>query len=87
MLKELNEWYEENGFGANVTVLEDRLNLFKNNFTEVDIRKEIENRRNLAKIIRNGRDMGYLFHNKHYDFNYQQNFVLNPPVVLTKVNN
>ena len=40
-----------------------------------------------TKIIRNGKDMGYLFHNKHYDFNYQQNFVLNPPVVLTKVNN
>jgi hypothetical protein len=38
-----------------------------------------------TKIIRNGKDMGYLFRNKHYDFNYQQNFIINPPVVLTKV--
>lgn len=38
-----------------------------------------------TSIIRNGVDIGYVFANHHYDFNYQQIYLLNPQVVLTKV--
>ena len=36
-----------------------------------------------TKIIRKGKDIGYLFRNRNYDFNYQSNFVLNPFVNIT----
>ncbi|CAF1040449.1 unnamed protein product [Brachionus calyciflorus] len=37
-----------------------------------------------TKIIRNGKDIGYLFRNKYYDFNYQNTYLLNPFVQVTK---
>ncbi|RNA17654.1 DBH-like monooxygenase 1, partial [Brachionus plicatilis] len=37
-----------------------------------------------TKIIRDGQDIGYLFRNKYYDFNYQNTYLLNPPVQITK---
>ncbi len=36
-----------------------------------------------TKIIRKGVDIGYLFRNKYYDFNYQNSYKLEPPVKLT----
>ncbi|CAF0944282.1 unnamed protein product [Brachionus calyciflorus] len=36
-----------------------------------------------TKIIRNGKDIGYLFRNKYYDFNYQNTYLLNPTVQIT----
>lgn len=39
-----------------------------------------------TQIIRNGDDIGYLFRNKYYNFNYQNSYLLDPPVNLTKVN-
>lgn len=39
-----------------------------------------------TKIIRNGVDIGYLFANHEYDFNYQQSYLLNPYVNITIVN-
>lgn len=38
-----------------------------------------------TRWIRNGVDIGYLFANHHYDFNYQETYKLNPPLVITKV--
>lgn len=38
-----------------------------------------------TSIIRNGVDIGYLYRNKYYDFNYQNYYPLDPPVVLQKV--
>ena len=38
-----------------------------------------------TKIIRKGNDIGYLFKNDYYDFNYQNIYTLNPPVNITKV--
>ena len=38
-----------------------------------------------TKIIRNGVDIGYLFANHEYDFNYQQSYLLNPYVNITIV--
>ena len=38
-----------------------------------------------TKIIRNGSDIGYLFRNKYYDFNFQNNYLLNPSVEITQV--
>jgi hypothetical protein len=38
-----------------------------------------------TRIIRNGEDIGNLYRNKHYDFNYQMNAFLNPPVSIKKV--
>lgn len=38
-----------------------------------------------TKIIRNGEEKGYLFRNKYYDFNYQNTYLLNPAVNITKV--
>jgi hypothetical protein len=37
-----------------------------------------------TKIIRKGVDIGYLFRNKFYDFNYQNSYLLDPPVKITK---
>ena len=37
-----------------------------------------------TKIIRNGSDIGYLFRNQNYDFNYQNNYLLSPFVNITK---
>jgi hypothetical protein len=37
-----------------------------------------------TKIIRNGEDKGYLFRNNYYDFNYQNSYILDPPVKITK---
>jgi hypothetical protein len=37
-----------------------------------------------TKIIRKGVDIGYLFRNKYYDFNYQNSYNLDPPVKITK---
>lgn len=48
MLNEINDWYEEEGFNANISVLENKMNLLKESFTQVDLRKSIENSRNLA---------------------------------------
>jgi hypothetical protein len=38
-----------------------------------------------TKIIRNGKDIGYLFKNSYYDFDFQNIYRLDPPVILTKV--
>ena len=38
-----------------------------------------------TRIIRNEEDIGYLYRNKYYDFNYQFNALISPPVVLKKV--
>jgi hypothetical protein len=38
-----------------------------------------------TKLIRNGKDIGYVFNIPNYDFNYQQTFTLTPYVTLTKV--
>jgi hypothetical protein len=38
-----------------------------------------------TRIIRNNEDIGYLYRNKYYDFNYQFNGLISPPVVLKKV--
>ena len=48
MLNEINDWYEEEGFDANIFVLENKMNLLKESFTQVDLRKSIENSRILA---------------------------------------
>ncbi len=48
LLKDINDWSEGDGYSANITVLEHKLSLLKNNFTQVDQRRETENRRNLA---------------------------------------
>lgn len=48
MLKEIHEWYEEDGFSANLTFLEKKLKLIKKNFTQVDRRQSIEKKRNSA---------------------------------------
>lgn len=37
-----------------------------------------------TKIIRKGVDIGYLFRNKYYDFNFQNTYLLNPEVPITK---
>lgn len=37
-----------------------------------------------TKIYRNGQDIGYLFRNRNYDFNYQNNYLFNPFVNVTK---
>lgn len=37
-----------------------------------------------TKIYRKGEDIGFLHRNKNYDFNYQNNYVLNPFVTITK---
>jgi len=36
-----------------------------------------------TKIIRKGNDIGYLFYNKYYDFNYQTSYTLNPYINIT----
>ena len=38
-----------------------------------------------TKIIRDGYDIGYLHQNKYYDFNFQNVYRLDPPVVLKPV--
>lgn len=38
-----------------------------------------------TRIIRDGVDIGPIFNNRHYDFKYQQFYVLNPFVNITKV--
>ena len=38
-----------------------------------------------TKIIRNGVDIGYLFYNKYYDFNFQNSYEISPPAVVTRV--
>lgn len=40
-----------------------------------------------TKIIRNGLDIGYLFAVLNYNFNYQQTYLLDPPVNITMVIN
>ncbi|RNA24662.1 DBH-like monooxygenase 1, partial [Brachionus plicatilis] len=37
-----------------------------------------------TKIIRKGNDIGYLFFNRNYDFNYQTSYTLNPFVNITQ---
>jgi hypothetical protein len=37
-----------------------------------------------TKIFRKGEDIGYLFRNRNYDFNYQNNYMLNPYVNITR---
>jgi hypothetical protein len=37
-----------------------------------------------TRIIRNGTDLGYLFRNKYFDFEYQSVFYLNPVVNVTQ---
>ena len=39
-----------------------------------------------TRIIRKGEDIGYLHRNKYYDFNYQNNYLLDPYVNFTQVN-
>jgi hypothetical protein len=38
-----------------------------------------------TRIVRNNEDIGYLYRNKYYDFNYQINGLISPPVVLKQV--
>lgn len=47
-MKEINDWYEEEGFNSGITKLEDKMSILRNNFEQIDERKNIENRRNLA---------------------------------------
>jgi len=47
-LKEINEWYDEEGFSANISILENKMGLLKENFIQVDRRKNDENKRTLA---------------------------------------
>jgi len=47
-LREVNEWYEEDGYSANLTVLEKKMKLIKKNFTQIDRRQNIEKKRNSA---------------------------------------
>lgn len=39
-----------------------------------------------TRILRKGVDIGPLFANPKYDFNFQQLYSINPPITLTKVN-
>jgi hypothetical protein len=48
LLSEINEWYEEDGYSANLTVLEGKFRSIKRNFTQIDRRETIEKKRNLA---------------------------------------
>jgi uncharacterized protein (DUF2344 family) len=48
LIKELNDWYEEDGFSANLTVLEAKYKILKKNFTQVDRRQNIEKKRIVA---------------------------------------
>jgi hypothetical protein len=45
LLIDTNSWYEENGFSANLTFLENKLNLIKNNFSEIDFRIKLKEKR------------------------------------------
>jgi hypothetical protein len=47
LLKDISIWYEENGFSANLTNLENKLNLIKNNFTDIDHRIKLKEKRDL----------------------------------------
>lgn len=47
-MREVNEWYEEDGYSANLTVLEKKMKLLVKNFTQVDRRVSIEKKRNSA---------------------------------------
>ena len=38
-----------------------------------------------TKIVRNNEEIGYLFQNKYYDFNFQNTYNLNPEVVVKSV--
>ena len=38
-----------------------------------------------TKLIRDGVDMGYIFRNKYYNFNYQNEYLLDPYINITNV--
>jgi hypothetical protein len=38
-----------------------------------------------TRLIRKGIDMGYVYYNKYYKFDYQQTYELEPAVVITPV--
>lgn len=44
-MREVNEWYEEDGYSANLTVLEKKMKMIKKNFTQPDRRQNIEKKR------------------------------------------
>lgn len=37
-----------------------------------------------TKLIRNNKDLGYVFHNKYYNYNSQNQYLIDPPIVLKK---
>ncbi len=47
-MTEINEWYEEDGYSANLTVLQKKMKMIKKNFTQIDRRQNIEKKRNSA---------------------------------------
>ena len=47
-MTEINEWYEEDGYSANLTILEGKFKQIKKNFTAMDRRVQIEIKRDLA---------------------------------------
>ncbi len=49
-MKKINEWYEEDGFSANLTVLEKHMKTLKKNFTQVDRRQNLERKRDSAVV-------------------------------------
>merc|ERR1712032_1576165 len=48
LLAEINEWYEEDGWTANLTTLEGKFKLIKKNFTQIDRRVKTERKREVA---------------------------------------
>ncbi len=39
-----------------------------------------------TRLIRNNKDVGYVFHNKYYSYNSQNQYLIDPPITLKKVN-
>ena len=60
LLVEINDWYEENGFNANLTTLENKLNLIENVSME-----------NILNLYSNYLDMP-----ENIDIDYQMNLVM-----------
>lgn len=48
ILSEINEWYEEDGWTANLSTLESKFKTLSKNFTQIDRRQQIEKKRVIA---------------------------------------
>ena len=44
----MNEWYEEDGWNANLTTLEQKFKIIKKNFTQIDRRVQVERKREIS---------------------------------------